>query len=39
VIGQPYRIGALERVLGHVMSLGAVWPATASEILDSFTAQ
>jgi len=39
VIGQPYRIGALERALTHVMSHGDVWPATASEILDAFTAQ
>jgi allantoinase len=39
VIGQPYRIGALERALTHVMSRGDVWPATASEILDAFTAQ
>ncbi len=39
VIGQPYRIGALERALAHVMSRGAVWSATASEILDAFTAQ
>jgi len=39
VIGQPYRIWALERGLAHVMSRGAVWSATASEILDAFTAQ
>jgi len=39
VIGQPHRIGALERALAHVMSRGAVWSATASEILDAFTAQ
>jgi len=39
VIGQPYRIGALERALAHVTSRGAVWSATASEILDAFTAQ
>ncbi|HXY99183.1 MAG TPA: polysaccharide deacetylase family protein [Stellaceae bacterium] len=39
VIGQPYRIGALERALDHVMASGEVWPATAAEILDAFTAQ
>jgi allantoinase len=39
VIGQPYRIGALERALTHIMSSKAVWAATASEILDAFTAQ
>jgi allantoinase len=39
VIGQPYRIGALERALAHVMTHKDVWPATASEILDAFTVQ
>jgi allantoinase len=39
VIGQPYRIGALERALTHIMARKDVWPATASEILDAFTAQ
>jgi allantoinase len=39
VIGQPYRIGALERTLGHIMNHKDVWAATASEILDAFTAQ
>jgi allantoinase len=39
VIGQPYRIGALERALGHIMTHKDVWAATASEILDAFIAQ
>jgi allantoinase len=39
VIGQPYRIGALERALKHVMGHKGVWVATGSEILDAFTAQ
>lgn len=39
VIGQPYRIGALERALDHIMESGEVWAATAAEILDAFTAQ
>lgn len=39
VIGQPYRISALERALRHVMGHKSVWVATGSEILDAFTAQ
>jgi len=39
VIGQPYRIGALEQALKHVMGHEGVWAATGSEILDAFTAQ
>ena len=39
VVGQPYRIGALERALKHVMGHKGVWAATGSEILDAFTAQ
>ncbi|HKX08996.1 MAG TPA: polysaccharide deacetylase family protein [Stellaceae bacterium] len=39
VIGQPYRIGALERALKHVMGHKGVWAATGSEILDAFTAR
>ena len=39
IIGQPHRIRALEKALGHVMSRAGVWPATGSEILAAFTAQ
>jgi hypothetical protein len=39
VIGQPYRIGALERALTHIMENEDVWTATGAEILDAFTAQ
>jgi len=39
VIGQPYRIGALERALTHIMENKDVWAATGAEILDAFTAQ
>ena len=39
VIGQPYRIGALEQALKHVMGHEGVWAATGSEILDAFTTQ
>jgi peptidoglycan/xylan/chitin deacetylase (PgdA/CDA1 family) len=38
-IGQPYRIGALERALAHILQHKDVWSATASEILDAFVAQ
>jgi allantoinase len=38
-IGQPYRISALEGALAHMVSRKGVWPATAAEILDAFTAQ
>ena len=38
-IGQPYRIGALEAALKHVMGHADVWAATGSEILDAFAAQ
>jgi len=38
-IGQPYRIGALEAALKHVMGHAGVWAATGSEILDAFAAQ
>jgi len=39
VIGQPFRIGALEQALTHVTASSDVWPATAAEILDVFRAQ
>ena len=40
VIGQPYRIGALEQALQHIMGYPGVWAATGSEILDAWkTAQ
>ena len=39
VIGQPYRIGALERALTHIMGHTDVWAATGAEILDAFAAQ
>jgi peptidoglycan/xylan/chitin deacetylase (PgdA/CDA1 family) len=38
VIGQPYRIGALERALAHIMRHPGVWPATGGEILDAWRA-
>lgn len=38
VIGQPYRISALEQALAHVMRHRGVWAATGSEILDAWQA-
>jgi allantoinase len=39
VIGQPYRIGALETALDHILSRDGVWSATGLEILESWQAQ
>lgn len=36
VIGQPYRMRALEEVLQHIMRHKGVWAATGSEILDAW---
>ncbi|MEO8855426.1 MAG: polysaccharide deacetylase family protein, partial [Burkholderiaceae bacterium] len=36
VIGQPYRIGALEQALAHIMKHPGVWAATGGEILDAW---
>lgn len=40
IIGQPYRIGALEQALDHMLRHRGVWAATGSQILDAWnTAQ
>jgi hypothetical protein len=39
VIGQPYRIGALEQALEHIMRHRGVWAATGAEIVDAWQAQ
>jgi peptidoglycan/xylan/chitin deacetylase (PgdA/CDA1 family) len=39
VIGQPYRIKALEDALAHIMSHQGVWAATGSQILDAWQPQ
>ncbi|MBV8166698.1 MAG: polysaccharide deacetylase family protein, partial [Alphaproteobacteria bacterium] len=39
VIGQPYRIGALEKALEHMTRRAGVWSATGTEILDAFVKQ
>ena len=36
VIGQPYRIQALEQALAHIMGHQGVWAATGCEILDAW---
>ena len=38
VLGQPHRIKYLEQALEYVMAQPGVWSASASEILDAFTA-
>jgi peptidoglycan/xylan/chitin deacetylase (PgdA/CDA1 family) len=38
VIGQPYRIQALARVLDHVLAQAAVWNATGDEIVTAWEA-
>ncbi|MGE0310542.1 MAG: polysaccharide deacetylase family protein [Lautropia sp.] len=38
VIGQPYRIGALEAALSHIMQHQGVWAATGADILDAWKA-
>jgi len=39
VIGQPYRIKALEDALAHIMSHKGVWATTGSQILDAWQPQ
>jgi peptidoglycan/xylan/chitin deacetylase (PgdA/CDA1 family) len=39
IIGQPYRLGALEKALDHMLRRGSVWCATGGEILDAWIAQ
>ena len=39
VIGQPYRIAALEQALEHIMRHRGVWAATGAEIVDAWQAQ
>ena len=38
VIGQPYRVRALEEALAHIMRHRGVWAATGSQILDAWRA-
>jgi len=39
LIGVPHRIGALERILDHVVARAGVWSATGAEILASWRAR
>lgn len=39
VIGQPYRIRALEAALDHMLSRPGVWSATGAELLDAWKPQ
>ncbi|MEE4175110.1 MAG: polysaccharide deacetylase family protein [Xanthomonadales bacterium] len=39
MLGQPHRIGALERALDHIMAHGEVWSAAPSEIRSAWIAQ
>ncbi|MFN0162770.1 MAG: polysaccharide deacetylase family protein [Burkholderiales bacterium] len=38
IIGQPFRIGALEKALDHMLSRRGVWSATGAEIVDAWRA-
>ncbi len=37
LIGQPFRIGCLDRALDHIVRRGGVWAATGSEIIDHYS--
>lgn len=39
VIGQPHRIGALERALEHITAQPGIWVATGAELMDTWLAQ
>ena len=39
IVGQPHRIGALDRVLTDLAGRAGVWPATAAQVLAAFTSQ
>jgi hypothetical protein len=38
MLGQPHRIGALERVLDHVAGTGKVWSAGPGDIVSAWRA-
>ncbi|WP_411289294.1 polysaccharide deacetylase family protein [Phenylobacterium sp.] len=38
VIGQPHRIGALERALKHIQSQPGVWSASGEDLVEAWTA-
>ena len=39
LVGQPFRIGIIDRALSHMMQQGGVWAATGSEIVDWYQSQ
>ena len=39
LVGQPFRIGAVDEALEYMMAQGGVWPATGSEIIDWYQSQ
>ena len=39
MVGQPFRVGAVDAALHHMMRTGGVWAATGSEIVDHFQSQ
>jgi hypothetical protein len=39
VMGQPFRIGHLDRVLAHIVERPTVWAATGREIVDWYEQQ
>ncbi|MCY4417512.1 MAG: polysaccharide deacetylase family protein [Chloroflexi bacterium] len=39
MVGQPFRVGAADAALGHMMRTGGVWAATGSEIVEHFQSQ
>jgi len=39
ITGQPYRIGALEQALDHIVGRRGVWSATGAEIVDAWRKQ
>ena len=39
LVGQPFRIGSIDRALSYIMEQGGVWAATGSEIIDWYRQQ
>ena len=39
LVGQPFRIAAVDRALTHMMERGGVWPATGSQIIEWYQSQ
>jgi hypothetical protein len=39
LVGQPFRIGIIDRALSYMMQQGGVWAATGSEIVDWYQSQ